>query len=50
VRERFPKLPTFLVTAHPDALPKDVDVRVMEKPFDTQELLAALEQVHGGAA
>ncbi len=50
VRERFPTLPTFLVTAHPDALPKDVDVRVMEKPFDTQELLAALEQAHGGAA
>ena len=50
VRERFPELPTFLVTAHPDALPKDVDVRVVEKPFDTQELLAALEQVHGGAA
>jgi two-component system, response regulator PdtaR len=49
VRERFPKLPTFIVTAHPDALPQGLNSRVLEKPFDTGELLAALEQVHGEA-
>jgi two-component system, response regulator PdtaR len=50
VRERFPQLPTFILTAHPDALPHGMDGRLLEKPFDPAELLAALERVHGGAA
>lgn len=50
VRERFPQLPTFIVTAHPDALPQGLDGTVVAKPFDTGALLAALEQVHGDAA
>jgi two-component system, response regulator PdtaR len=48
VRERFPELPTFVVTAHPEALPQDFEGTVVAKPFDTGALLAALERVHGG--
>ncbi|RKH18813.1 response regulator [Corallococcus praedator] len=48
VRERFPGLTLFVVTAHPDALPGDFDGRLVRKPFDTGGLLAALERVHGG--
>jgi CheY-like chemotaxis protein len=50
VRERFPELPTFVVTAHPEALPGDFGGTVVAKPFDTGALLAALEQAHGGRA
>ncbi|RKH46856.1 response regulator [Corallococcus sicarius] len=46
VRERFPGLTPFVVTAHPDALPGDFDGRLIRKPFDTGVLLAALEQLH----
>ncbi|RKH04012.1 response regulator [Corallococcus sp. CA053C] len=48
VRERFPGLTPFVVTAHPDALPGDFDGRLIRKPFDTGALLAALEKLHGG--
>ncbi|MBF5046003.1 response regulator [Aggregicoccus sp. 17bor-14] len=50
VRERFPELPTFVVTAHPEALPHDFGGTVVAKPFDTGKLLAALEQAHEGRA
>jgi two-component system, response regulator PdtaR len=47
VRERFPALPCFVVTAHPDALPGDVQATgVVSKPFDTGALLATLQRLH----
>ncbi len=46
LRERYPGLPTFVITAYPDAALQQGATRVFPKPFDTGALLAALEQVH----
>jgi two-component system, response regulator PdtaR len=47
VRERFPQLPCYVVTAHPDALPGDVQATgIVPKPFDTGALLATLQRLH----
>jgi CheY-like chemotaxis protein len=43
-RERYPDVPVLVITAHAseDAFPKDA-ARVFEKPFHTEDLLAAVE-------
>lgn len=46
LRARYPGLPTFVITAHPDAARQEGATRVFPKPFDTGTLLDALEQVH----
>jgi CheY-like chemotaxis protein len=41
---RFPGLPMFVITAHPQSAPGP---EVFIKPFDTGKLLAALVRIHG---
>ncbi|MFE8597914.1 response regulator [Archangium violaceum] len=49
LRERFPDLPVFVMTAYPEALPAmamPAHTDVFSKPFDTAGLLDVLERVH----
>ncbi|WP_338866711.1 response regulator [Myxococcus stipitatus] len=46
LRERYPSLPTFVMTAWPDLAPRGVGVDVFSKPFDTGALVGALETAH----
>ncbi|MCP3100821.1 response regulator [Myxococcus sp. K15C18031901] len=46
LRARFPRLPTFVITAWPDLAPVDAVIDVFSKPFDTRELVGALESAH----
>jgi CheY-like chemotaxis protein len=49
LRERFPDLPVFVMTAFPEALPAMAmpeHTDVFSKPFDTAGLLDVLERVH----
>jgi CheY-like chemotaxis protein len=46
LRERFPHLPIFIMTAYPDVAPMEGAAGVFSKPFDTGVLVAALETAH----
>lgn len=43
---RFPALPTLVITAYPEALSDRAGRPVFAKPFDTAQLLRAVEQLH----
>jgi CheY-like chemotaxis protein len=48
LRERFPELPVFVMTAYPEVLPAALPEHsdIFSKPFDTAALLEVLERVH----
>jgi DNA-binding NtrC family response regulator len=49
LRERFPELPVFVMTAFPEALPAGElpeHTDIFSKPFDSAALLDVLERVH----
>lgn len=46
INERFPDLPTFVITAHADRVPDVPHQGFFAKPFNTGELLGALERLH----
>lgn len=47
LRARYPRLATFVITAHPEVAPTDAAAEgIFLKPFDTRALLGALEQAH----
>jgi len=46
---RFPALPMLVMTAHVDANPPLPHEGLFHKPFDTAQLLAAVERLHAAA-
>jgi CheY-like chemotaxis protein len=46
LRARFPDMPVFVITAYPGGVPLEGVAKVFTKPFDTAQLLSALEQAH----
>ncbi|WP_141589900.1 MULTISPECIES: response regulator [unclassified Myxococcus] len=46
LRARYPHLPTFVMTAYPDAAPLDGTTGVFSKPFDPGALMEVLETAH----
>jgi CheY-like chemotaxis protein len=47
--ERYPGLPTIVVTAHGEEVPPLPHCEIFRKPFDTAALIAAVERLHGQA-
>lgn len=50
LRERYPKLPIYVMTAYPDVVPLEGTSGVFSKPFDTGVLVQALESAHAERA
>jgi two-component system, response regulator PdtaR len=48
--DRFPGLPIIVLTGHREIAPPVEAYRLFLKPFDTAQLVAAIERLHGGAS
>jgi CheY-like chemotaxis protein len=46
LRDRFPDMPLFIITAYPELVSNPAVAGIFAKPFDTAALIAALERAH----